>query len=161
MNVIIVNEKDEQIAVKERKNVKTEDIYRVSALWIKNSKEEFLLAQRAFTKANNPGKWGPAVAGTVEEGETYNSNIVKEAEEELGLKDIKPTKISKVRRRGEHNYFCQWFIFKTDKKIQDFKIQKEEVAEIKWFSKKEFGEKLKFNPDLFLKNMKRQVDLFN
>ena len=27
---------------------------------------------RSFTKSHDPGKWGPAVAGTVEEGETYN-----------------------------------------------------------------------------------------
>ena len=32
-----------------------------------------------------PEVWGPAVSGTNEEGETYDSNIIKEAQEEIGL----------------------------------------------------------------------------
>ncbi len=55
--VIIVNEKDEQIALKERKDIKKEEIYRVSALWITNSKGEILLAQRGLNKKHDPGKW--------------------------------------------------------------------------------------------------------
>jgi isopentenyldiphosphate isomerase len=74
--IIIVNEKDKEIGLKERGTLKTEDIYRVTALWITNSKDEILLAKRALTKSNDPGKWGPAVAGTVDEGETYEENSI-------------------------------------------------------------------------------------
>lgn len=105
MKIPIVNESDEVIAYKERESIAVEDIYRVSALWVKNSKGESLLAQRAFTKKHSPGKWEPAVAGTVEEGEDYDSNIIKEIEEELGLKDIKIFKAKKIRRTGLHNFF--------------------------------------------------------
>ncbi|MFA6422790.1 MAG: NUDIX domain-containing protein, partial [Candidatus Buchananbacteria bacterium] len=83
--IIIVNENDEAIGHKERNELDFSDIYRVSGLWITNLKGEILLAQRAFTKNHDPGKWGPAAAGTVEEGEDYETNILKEAEEELGL----------------------------------------------------------------------------
>ena len=51
----LVNEQDEIIGYKERAEIKTEDIYRVSALRITNSQGEILVAQRAFTKKNNPG----------------------------------------------------------------------------------------------------------
>jgi isopentenyldiphosphate isomerase len=105
IKIIIVNEKDEIIGFKERSKVKTDDIYRVSALWAENAKGDILMAQRAFSKMNSPGKWGPAVAGTVEEGETYDSNITKEAEEEIGLVNSKFGKGEKVRVFGEHNYF--------------------------------------------------------
>ena len=71
--IILVNENDEIIGYKERGTLDKEDIYRVSALWIQNSKGEILLAQRSFNKNNNPRKWGPAVAGTNDEGESYES----------------------------------------------------------------------------------------
>ncbi len=53
--IIIVNEKDEIIWYKKRWTLEKEDIYRVSALWLINSKWEILLAQRAFTKKHHPG----------------------------------------------------------------------------------------------------------
>ena len=87
----IVDENDNIIAQKERANIKPEDIYRVAALWVTNSKGDILLAQRALSKKHDPGKWGPAVAGTVEERETYRANIIKETSEEIGLHDISPT----------------------------------------------------------------------
>jgi len=59
---IIVNEQDEIIGYKPRREITPEDIYRVSALWIENSKWEILLAQRGFMKTNGPGKWWAAVA---------------------------------------------------------------------------------------------------
>ncbi|MEI7562268.1 MAG: hypothetical protein WCJ39_00675 [bacterium] len=51
----VVNEQDEIIGYKERSEIQKEDIYRVTALWITNNKGEILIAQRAFTKRNNPG----------------------------------------------------------------------------------------------------------
>jgi len=52
----IVDEKDKIIGYKDRKEIQKEDIYRVSALWITNSKDEILLAQRAFSKSHDPGR---------------------------------------------------------------------------------------------------------
>ncbi|GAF94063.1 unnamed protein product, partial [marine sediment metagenome] len=79
--IIIVDDNDKIIGYKERDTLKREDIYRVSALWITNSHGEILLARRHHTKSHRPRKWGPAVAGTVDAGETYEDNIIKEAEE--------------------------------------------------------------------------------
>ena len=103
-------------------------------------------------KKQDPNKWGPAVAGTVDEGETYEQNIVKEAEEELGLKE-KFEKGPKIRINGRYNYFCQWYVLKTDKDISEFKIQEDEVSEIKWWTKEELKEQLKTDPELFVSSM--------
>jgi isopentenyl-diphosphate Delta-isomerase len=156
--IIIVDEQDNIIGSKERTGEIKEGIYRVSALWITNSKGQVLLARRQLDKAHDPGAWGPAVAGTVEEGEIYDFNIVKEAEEELGLKNIKFEKGKKVRVRGKYNYFCQWFLLKLDKKAEDFKFDKKEVLEVKWFSKQEILEMSK-NPKM-LTSTHIWVDLF-
>ena len=87
-NIVVVDGEDNVIEHKSREAVDREGlIYRVSALWIKNSSGESLLARRARTKTHSPGMWGPAAAGTVEEGESYEKNIIKEAEEELGVEN--------------------------------------------------------------------------
>lgn len=158
--IIIVDENDNVIGHKEFKEMKTEDIYRVSALWIENSDGFVLLTKRALTKEHDPGKWGPAVAGTLEERETYEQNVVKEAEEEIGLKETEFLKGPKVRIYGKHNFFCQWFILKTESKLSEFKIQKEEVDEIKWFSKETLLKEIELNPEKFLLNMKKYTELF-
>jgi isopentenyl-diphosphate delta-isomerase len=154
MNIPIVNEQDEVITMKERKGVGPDDIYRVSALWLKNSKGEFLLARRAFSKSHDPGKWGPAVAGTVEENETYETNIVKEIFEELGLKDLPLQPGPKVFIQGKHKFFDQWFAAVADLDIQDFTISQEEVAEIAWFSLEEYRKLITEKPEQFIPSMK-------
>ena len=108
------------------------DIYRVSALWLTNSKGQALLAQRKLTKKHSPGKWGPAVAGTIEEGETYESNIYKEAKEEIGLEGIKFRLADKKLIVRENRFFAQWFLGTVDKDISEFKIQEEEVEALEW-----------------------------
>ena len=158
--IIIVDEKDNLIGFNKRNSLKKKDIYRVSALWLINSKEDILLAKRHRNKLHHPRKWGPAVAGTVEKGETYKLNIIKEAEEELGIKNIKPKLGPKTRTQNEYNYFTQWFILILDKNTDDFKIQREEVEEVKWFSKEELLKELNKNPNEFLPNMKKYLNLF-
>ena len=159
--IIIVNEDDEIIGSKERGTLSPTNIYRVSALWIQNSQGDILLAQRSFDKKNDPGKWGPAVAGTNDEGESYESNIVKEAEEEIGLKQNNFQKSFHHFRDGEHKHFTQWFFTTSDKKIEEFTIQKEEVEKIKWFTKEELLNELEKDPEKFLKVIPKCINLFN
>lgn len=154
---IIVDEKDNIIGSKERDALETSDIYRVSALWITNSQGEVLLAKRALTKSHSPGKWGPAVAGTVEEGETYYSNIIKEAEEELDLENIQPKTGPKLRVAQDYNYFCQWYLLEIDKPVEEFKIQKQEVEEVKWIPRKELLKRIKEKPENFVEAIKEWV----
>ncbi|OGH93751.1 MAG: hypothetical protein A2538_02625 [Candidatus Magasanikbacteria bacterium RIFOXYD2_FULL_41_14] len=158
--IIIVDKNDKIIGHKKREDVKQKDIYRVSALWVQNSKGNILLAQRAFNKSHDPGKWGVAVAGTNDQGETYESNIIKETEEEIGLKNVKIIKGEKIRYTGKHNFFSQRFFATIDKPISQFKIQKSEVAAIKWFKRKELSKKVKAHPERFLKSIGNFEEIF-
>ncbi len=160
MIIPTVDEQDKLIEYKEKSQVKDSDVYRVSALWLTNSKGEVLLAKRVHTKKHDPSKWGPAVAGTVEKGETYESNIIKETEEEIGLTNVKFKLGAKQRIHGKHNFFDQWFLATVDMNANDFVIQKEEVEEVRWFSKKEIKAIFKKNPDFFIASAKQWIDLF-
>ncbi len=49
MQIPIVNEEDQLIGYKDRAAVQSNDIYRVSAVWITDSKGDILLAQRSYS----------------------------------------------------------------------------------------------------------------
>lgn len=135
--IIIVDKDDNPVGIKERNLIGENDIYRVSALWIVNFKGQVLIAQRSFNKKNNPGKWGPAVSGTVEENERYEDNIIKETKEEIGINLSKYLfkKIEKIHIERSHKYFCQWYLLKADIEIEKFTIQRDEVKKIMWIDK--------------------------
>lgn len=158
--IIIVDDSDTIIGHKERGTITASDTYRVAALWITNTRGDILLAQRKFAKKHDPGKWGSAVAGTVDQGETYDSNIVKEAEEELGLLSIAPHKGPKFHVTGEYNYFCQWYTLTIDTPADMLSIQKDEVEQIKWFTRDELEKALANHPDEYLKDLSRLVKTF-
>ncbi len=152
--IIIVDKNNKQIGAKERDLLNhPKDIYRVSSLWLTNSKKQILLAQRSFKKKNQPGVWGPAVAGTVEENETFLSNMVKEIKEEIGLTGLELTKSALIfNQNGDRRFFAQFFTTKIDLDVKNFKIRKEEVEQVKWFDKQEIEKQLKNNPENFVDN---------
>lgn len=106
---------------------------------------------------HSPGKWGPAVAGTVEEGETYDENIRKEAKEEIGLVDVNVTKGKKTRITYPKNYFCQWYFATIDREIDSFTMQVDEVDELAWVDVAKIKQELQDNPDKYIPSMKRIV----
>ena len=158
--IIVVDENDEVIGHKHRDTLKKEDIYRVSALWITNSRGEILLARRHRSKSHHPRMWGPAVAGTVDEGETYEENIIKEAEEELGLRNIKPKLGPKTKTDSEYHYFVQWYTLNVDRAVKELKIQEDEVEEVQWFFPEDFKKQLEEHPEEFSPTMKNYFELF-
>lgn len=159
MKIIVVDERDNEIGVESQEIVYQKNLwFRVSALWLINSKGDVLLARRAYTESHHPGKWGPAVAGTVEAGETYEDNIVKETKEEIGVSNLKIILGPKAKVEGKHKHFTQWFIGKIDCPESDFSVQEEEVAEVKWFSLKELQESIRKTPDEFLSSMEKYIE---
>lgn len=159
MKIQIVDDQDNLIGVKESTEIDYQaDIYRVSALWLTNSKGQTLLAKRAAVKDKDPNKWGPAVAGTIDEGETYDDNIYKEASEEIGLEGTEFTKGLKIRIRYPRNYFCQWYFVTLDRKADTFVMQEDEVDELEWVDVGQMKQELKTNPDKYVPAMQQIID---
>lgn len=159
--IIIVDENDTPVGVKERSGLAPDDIYRVSGLWITNTSGHILIARRALTKDKNPGRWGPAVAGTIEDGETYESNILKEAEEEIGLtlllSDIQTG--PKTKLHGIHTYFTQWFFLRRNIAIEDLTLDRTEVEEVRWVSRDELLALFQKDPHSFVGTMPEWIDM--
>ncbi|MBU6491047.1 NUDIX domain-containing protein [Patescibacteria group bacterium] len=155
MMIPVVNESDIQIASRERDSLLPDDMYRASALWLLNLEGKVLLARRALSKKHNPGRWGCSVAGTVEEGETYQSNILKETEEEIGLvltvQDLH--KGAKLLLKGKHNHFCQFFFAQIPKTVDELIYDEKEVMGIRWISIEELLQDVQENPESYSVNL--------
>lgn len=155
----VVDENDNAIGAKTKAEISREELYRVAALWIVNSRGENLLAKRSLSKSHDPGAWGPAVAGTVEEHETYEQNIVKEIDEEIGLQNLQLTTGPKIRIEGAYNYFAQYFIALVDLAPDAFKPRPGEVDEVRWFTTQELEKLLTTTPEMFTPSMHQYFGL--
>jgi len=150
MQVTLVDRDDKVVGSRAMEQLLPDDIYRVSALWLTNHKGDILLARRQFGKRNDPGRWGPAVSGTVESGETYEDNIYKEAREEIGLSGeifvVGPKVFNGI---GRHKFFVQWFACTLEWPAEKFKLQAEEVVAVEWIAKEKLKKQLAKDPVKF------------
>jgi 16S rRNA (adenine1518-N6/adenine1519-N6)-dimethyltransferase len=163
IDMVVVDEQDKVIGQAPRqdgRNLPEGMLYRVSALWITNSAGKSLLARRALTKKHYPGRWGPGAAGTVEIGETYESNILKELEEELGVTNVPVKKGPKFKTIQTYVHFTQYFTCTIDKAENAFVLQEEEVAEVKWFSAEELLILVQKDPEQFTESTRTYIVQF-
>jgi len=149
MKLVIVDKSDNVIGAKYPDKMMPDDIYRVARLVILNLNGQLLLAQRAFAKEKDPGVWGLAVEGTVEEGEDYKSNIRKEAEEEIGitLGSVEPG--PKLRMTGKYNHYCQFFVYRTELDTSKLQLQVDELAAVKWYDPLTLKQEVHDSPENF------------
>ncbi len=149
----VVSESDEVIGYKEREALIAGDIYRVSGVWITDPAGRVLLARRALTKDNEPGKWGPAVAGTVEEGESYEANALKETREEIGLilapNDLVPLHKT-LRRTKTRTYFAQWYGYQYSGSLDSLELDAREVDSVRWVDPPELAREIREHPETFV-----------
>ena len=120
------------------------------------------MAQRKHSKLQYPGKWGPAVSGTLESGESYEANIYREAEEEIGISDVS-FRLGPKRfiDDGKHRYFCQWYTVQLDQAVSQFKVQQDEVEKIAWFTREELETSLQEHPEQYIPQFRSWVEQFD
>ncbi len=159
---ILVDSHDNILGYKPREHLTHGDRHRSTAIWLENSRGEVLLAQRHAHKQPHPGLWGPAVTGTVNHHETFFQNAYRELQEELGLKPMLLTEI--LRQSVDHpdgsKRFTVWFKGQTDLPLQDFRLQPEEVAGVRWVSKPWLQEDLLNNPQKYMPSARFWPELF-
>jgi isopentenyl-diphosphate delta-isomerase len=121
-------------------------------VWIFNSKGEILFQKRAKDKDYWPGLWDISVAGHVSAGETPEQAVIREMEEEIGIKvnisQLKKIEIRKsqknVNKLNYHNReFNPVYLFRFDGDISKFKPKDKEVEDVKFISFDELEKELK------------------
>ena len=118
--------------------------------FILNDNKQILLQKRASTKRMHPNKWG-LCAGHVVAHESLIDAALREIKEEVGL-DITVNELHPFAERfvnldtydSQVTYF---YYIKTNLKASEFKIQIEELSEVKWFSMDEVIEMIENNDE--------------
>lgn len=106
-------------------------------VWIKNSKGEYLIAQRAADRPTFPLMW-ECVGGSVTKGENGLQGAVREVKEEVGI-DLLPTdgKLVFSRVRKHFNDIFEVWLFDYDGDIDLKNATTAEVAQTAWLNRNE------------------------
>jgi lysophospholipase L1-like esterase/isopentenyldiphosphate isomerase len=157
----LVDTSDNEIGYKKLDACDETDIVRVSALWITNSNGEILLARRPINKRRDPNRWGPSVATVLEKGQTYLGAIKQAAKEEIGIESFVAHEAKKVLVTGYNNFYCQLFASEQDLRMDELKLNPNEVQELQWFSRAEIDKQLSENPHHFVQAFDKYLDLMS
>jgi isopentenyl-diphosphate Delta-isomerase len=117
--------------------------HRTSQIWIMNKEREVLCNLRSKSKDLFANYWDLSIGGHVEAGDSYERTAIRELKEEIGIE----TDIEKLIFLGDEKVegvyqekslidreHARLFLFFTNLGIGDFKIQKEEIEKIDFFS---------------------------
>ena len=117
--------------------------------WLINAKNEILIQRRSRNKVNFPNCWDVTVGGHISSGEDAISGAIREIKEEIGV-DVTPDELEMIGKTSHEvvlangTYFdnekVTVYIVKNNFDISQFKIQVEEVEELRWISILEFRE---------------------
>ena len=119
-------------------------------IWFYTEKGEILIQKRSKDKIAFPDLWDVSVAGHISAGENPMTSALREIQEEIGLKVSEQDliKIGTFKENFQHaedykdNEVHQIYLGILKTKIQNLKIQIEEVSEIKLISIEEFKNEL-------------------
>jgi isopentenyldiphosphate isomerase len=134
---------------------KSKLLHPVVHLHLFNGAGELFLQKRAMKKDIQPGKWDTSVGGHVSPEETVEEALVREAEEELGLKNFIPEFLgryiweSQLERELVNS-------FSTNTKDVPV-INKDEIEEGKFWSLEEIKDNL--GKDIFTPNFEHEFNL--
>ncbi|MFA7106858.1 MAG: NUDIX domain-containing protein [Candidatus Izemoplasmatales bacterium] len=112
------------------------EYYKVVHLWIKNSKNQYLIQQRNKSTDLFPYQWAPT-AGACISGEQPIESVIREVKEEIGysfdLSEIRFLHRFFVERKN-YNFIIEMFIVNKDINLKDLVLDYNEVKDVKYSS---------------------------
>ena len=137
--------------------IKRGEYHLVVRVCLFNHEGKMLIQQRQTFKEGWPGMWDFTVGGAALCGDDGRTAASRELREELGIEhDFSQTRphMTVYSRTS----FCDIFIIEKDVKIEDLKLQYEEVKDVRWASRREI--KKMIDEGTFIPFHKSVVDLF-
>ena len=111
-----------------------------------------LLQKRSANKKLWPNMWDVTVGGHVDSGEFGRQALIRETKEELGIEisdeDIKYLVGStSINEQGDiiNKHYNEWYLITKNIDVSNIVIQKEEVSEVKYFSREELIKRIDNN----------------
>lgn len=162
INVVLVDENDNQIDVKEKvaAHMGDGDLHRAFSILVFNDKGETLVAQRSGGKMLWPLYWDSACASHPFENESQEVGGERRLTEELGftckLENVDTFQYhEKYLDIGAENEICAILVGEYNGEINPVA---EEVADYKWMSVKDVMDDMANNPDKYTVWFKIELD---
>ncbi|MBO5909397.1 MAG: NUDIX domain-containing protein, partial [Clostridia bacterium] len=117
-------------AVRGKTTLRPGEYHLVVHIWVVSSYGNLLIQRRSEKRRLMPGEWA-ATGGSAVSGESSLSAAARELREELGIGAIKGILKLAGRLKRRNSLLDVWFI-RCDADISRLRLQKSEVAEVKW-----------------------------
>lgn len=116
--------------------------YRLSIhIWIINSNNKIYIQRRSANRSKFPNFWENAGGGALM-GESSIEAMKREFSEEIGI-DPDMNNAVMFESIARNDDIVDFWLIRQDFKIEDLKLQKDEVSDAKWVSLNEFEEMIK------------------
>ncbi|WP_026915424.1 isopentenyl-diphosphate Delta-isomerase [Christiangramia portivictoriae] len=151
-NVILVNEKDEQIGLMEKIEAHEKALlHRAFSVFVFNDRNELMIQQRAHSKYHSPGLWTNTCCSHQREGESNIEAGKRRLQEEMGFStDLKDT-ISFIYKapfdNGLTEHEFDHILVGSYEGVPD--LNPDEVAAWKWMSLDAIEEDMRNNPAIY------------
>ena len=151
-NVILVNEKDEQIGLMPKMEAHQKGVlHRAFSVFIFNEKDELMLQQRAHSKYQSPGLWTNTCCSHQREGESNIEAGKRRLQEEMGFSTGLKDTISFIYKAPFDNGLTEYEFdhILVGKYEEDPILNPEEAAAFKWMNLEDVKKDMEVNPQLY------------
>ena len=150
--VVLINSKDEVLgSMKKMEAHENGLLHRAFSVFLFNEKGEMLLQKRAESKYHSPKQWTNAVCSHPRMNETYEEAAKRRMDEELGI-DVEIEKKFHFLYKaevGDQLWEHELDHVFTGNYEGDFKLNPEEVSEVRYISLEDLETEMKANPEHF------------
>ena len=150
--VVLVSEKDEILGVMDKMQAHENGIlHRAFSVFLFNDKGEMLLQKRAAGKYHSPNQWTNAVCSHPRLQETYLEAAERRLKEELGIDTPLTYRFNFLYKAdvGQNLWEHELDHVFTGNFEGEFKLNEEEVSEVRYISIYELDKEMSANPENF------------
>ena len=150
--VVLVSEMDEILGVMDKMQAHENGIlHRAFSVFLFNDKGEMLLQKRAADKYHSPNQWTNAVCSHPRMGETYMEAAQRRLKEELGIETPITYRFNFLYKAdvGQNLWEHELDHVFTGNFEGEFKLNEEEVSEVRYISIDELDKEMSANPENF------------
>lgn len=150
--VVLVSKKDEILGVMDKMQAHENGIlHRAFSVFLFNDKGEMLLQKRAAGKYHSPNQWTNAVCSHPRMGETYMEAAQRRLKEELGIETPITYRFNFLYKAdvGQNLWEHELDHVFTGNFEGEFKLNEDEVSEVRYISIDELDKEMSANPENF------------